>query len=105
MEKYNIEKFKKGWFIGDFIPSLFQTNLFEAALKQYNKGQKEDKHYHKIATEFTLVVTGKIKINDVEVNANEVIKIEPNEWAEFEALEDSSTVVIKIPSLSTDKYF
>ena len=33
MEKYKVEDFFKGWFIGDFSPSLFKNTHFEVAVK------------------------------------------------------------------------
>jgi hypothetical protein len=104
MEKYNLEDYVKGWFIGDFNPTLHKTDQFEVAIKRYFKGDKEDKHYHKIATEFTIVVLGKIKLNQEIFFTNDIIKINPKEWAQFEALEDSVTLVVKLPSLKNDKF-
>ena len=48
----------KGWFIGNFEPTLFNTDLFEVAVKRYNKGDSEERHTHKIATEFTMILDG-----------------------------------------------
>ena len=56
----------KGWFIGNFEPSLCKTNDVEVAVKKYNKGDFEDKHYHKIATEYTLIISGRVRMNNKE---------------------------------------
>ena len=48
----------KGWFVGNFEPSLYKTNEVEVAVKRYTVGDKEDAHFHKIATEFTLILNG-----------------------------------------------
>lgn len=45
---------KRGWFIGDFEPSLLKTRDCEVAVKSYRHGDHEGKHFHKIATEFTV---------------------------------------------------
>ena len=51
MKIEDIADFTKGWFIGDFEPSLFKTTDFEIAIKSYQKGDTEKEHYHAIATE------------------------------------------------------
>ena len=38
MKKSKIDSFTKGWFIGDFKPTLLWTKDFEAAMKFYKKG-------------------------------------------------------------------
>jgi hypothetical protein len=55
MKKYNLQNFSKGWFIGNFEPSLFSTDQFEVAVKFYKKGDSETSHHHKISTEYTIV--------------------------------------------------
>ena len=37
MKKSKIDSFTKGWFIGDFKPTLLRTKDFEAAMKFYKK--------------------------------------------------------------------
>ena len=104
MQVSKLSDMTKGWFIGNFEPSLCKTNDVEVAVKSYKKGDKEDRHYHKIATEFTLVLSGRIRMNNVEYGVNDIIRIEPMESTDFECLEDSSNVVVKIPGANNDKY-
>lgn len=59
MNKFNINDFVRGWFIGDFDHSLHKTTGFEVAVKFYNKGELHPQHVHKIGTEYTVVTTGK----------------------------------------------
>ena len=95
----------KGWFIGNFSPSLFKTNDVEVAVKSYNKGDKEQSHYHKIATEYTVIITGRVKMNNIEYIAGDIIVMEPGEVTDFECLEDNTTnVVVKLPGANNDKY-
>ena len=100
----DLNKMTKGWFIGNFEPSLFKTNDVEVAVKKYKKGDKESKHYHKIATEFTVILNGSVKMFDKIYEKNSIIKIEPGEATSFECLEDTVTVVVKIPGANNDKY-
>lgn len=95
----------KGWFIGNFEPSLLKTNDVEVAVKTYDKGDYEARHYHKIATEFTVIVSGKVKMNGIEYGAGDIVVMEPNEATDFECLENGTTnVVVKIPGANNDKY-
>jgi len=95
----------KGWFIGNFEPSLCKTNDVEVAVKKYNKGDFEDKHYHKIATEYTLIISGRVRMNNKEYKEGDIIIMEPYETTDFECLEDNTVnVVVKLPGANNDKY-
>lgn len=100
----NLQNFTKGWLVGDFVPSLFNTKDIEVAIKKYKSGDKETKHYHKIATEYTIVLTGKVKMIDKIFNADDIVTIYPNVENQFECLEDCILLVIKTPSVVGDKY-
>ena len=104
MKVTKLDDMVKGWFVGNFEPSLIPTNDVEVAVKIYKKGDAEDTHYHKIATEITVVVSGKVKMNDTVYNQGDIITIEPNESTDFEALEDTVCTVVKYPGASNDKY-
>ena len=105
MKLAKLDDMVKGWFVGNFKPTCINTSNVEVAVKKYQKGETEDLHYHKVATEITVVVSGKIKMNEVEYSAGDIIVIEPNEATDFEALEDSVNTVVKIPGEINDKYF
>lgn len=100
----NLQNFTKGWVVGDFVPSLFKTKDVEVAIKKYKSGDKETKHYHKIATEYTIVLTGKVKMIDKIFSADDIVTIYPNVENQFECLEDCILLVIKTPSVVGDKY-
>lgn len=94
----------RGWVVGNFDPSLWKTDDVEVAVKTYKNGDYEEKHYHKIATEITVIGTGKVEMNGVEYNSGDIITIEPGEATDFKVLEDTITTVIKFPCLTNDKY-
>lgn len=94
----------KGWFVGDFTPTLYRSREAEVAVKHYRKGEVEDAHYHKIATELTAVISGRISINNVAYASGDVLVVEPGEVVSFAALEDATTVVVKLPSVPGDKF-
>lgn len=104
MEVFNLKDMKGGWFIGNFIPTVMKTSEFEVAVKEYKAGAIEEAHFHKIATEYTLVVRGTVLFNDFEVTAGEIAVLKPGEINEFKALTDVITVVVKTPSVIGDKY-
>ena len=101
----NIDDMVKGWFVGNFQPTLFKTNDVEVALKRYCKGVYEGAHLHKVATEITVVATGRVKMNGVVYVAGDIVIMEPNESTDFEALEENTQcVVVKIPGANNDKF-
>lgn len=104
MKHYKLENMIGGWFVGAFSPNVYETHDCEVALKKYKKGDKESSHFHKIATEITLVVSGKIKMKDREWVAGDIIVLEPGESTAFEAITDASNVVVKLPGALNDKY-
>jgi quercetin dioxygenase-like cupin family protein len=94
----------KGWFIGNFEPSLLKTNNVEVAVKEYKKGDCEARHYHKIATEITVIISGRVRMNGSEYAKGDIIVIEPGDATDFEALEDTVNAVVKYPGANNDKY-
>ena len=105
MKTAKLKDMIKGWFVGNFEPTLFRTNDVEVAVKSYKKGDYEEKHYHKIATEFTVIIRGRVKMNGIEYKEGDIIVMEPNEATDFECLEDGTqNVVVKIPGANNDKY-
>ncbi len=104
MQKYSVKKFKKGWFIGDFKPTLVKTKHFEIAIKKYKTGEEEPTHFHKVATEFTVVTSGLFRINKADIAPGQIIKVNPGEKVKFSCLRSGLNVVIKIPSVKGDKY-
>lgn len=105
MKTAKLEDMIKGWFIGNFEPTLLRTNDVEVAVKSYNKGDYEEKHYHKIATEITVIVSGKVKMNGIEYSKGDIVVMEPNEATDFECLENGTqNVVVKLHGANDDKY-
>lgn len=100
----NLNDMTKGWFVGNFEPTLIKTNDVEVAVKYYKAGDAESRHYHKIATELTVVVSGNIRMNGVEYTDGDIIVIEPGDVTDFQALTDAVNTVVKFPGASNDKY-
>lgn len=104
MKRVDLKDFVKGWFIGNFDPSLIKTNDVEVAVKRYKAGDYESAHYHKIATEITVIVFGTVLMNGIKYYSDDIIVIEPNDKTDFECLTDVITVVVKYPGANDDKY-
>ena len=104
MKVQRIEDFVRGWFVGNFEPTLFKTNDVEVAYKTYNAGDKESKHYHKIATEISIVTKGVVMMNGKKYYKGDIIVMEPYDVADFSVIEDAENIVVKIPGVNNDKY-
>lgn len=104
MKLAKIGDMTKGWFIGDFKPTLWNTQNVEVAVKFYTAGDAEAAHYHKIATEFTVVTEGIVEMNGVRYHAGDIVVIEPGDVTDFRAVTDATTTVVKIPGATNDKY-
>lgn len=103
MELFNLNDMIRGWLIGNFEPTLYKAD-FEVGIKKYKAGDKEAAHYHKEAKEFTVIVSGKVKMNGIEYYENDIIQVNEHESTDFECIEDCVTVVIKTKSIKGDKY-
>jgi mannose-6-phosphate isomerase-like protein (cupin superfamily) len=104
MEKFRLEDMVKGWFVGDFEPTVITTKDCEVGVKHYTAGTKEDAHYHKQAEELTVVISGRVRMNDSIFEMGDIVKVLKDEVIEFEALEDTITVVYKTKSVQNDKF-
>ena len=104
MKIHNLNDMKRGWFVGKFFPTAFATNSCEAACKNYKKGEYEEKHLHKIATEISVILKGEALMNEVLYKEGDIIVMEPGEATDFRALADTSVMVVKVPSVKGDKY-
>jgi quercetin dioxygenase-like cupin family protein len=94
----------KGWFVGDFEPSAYKTAACEVAVKKYIAGDSEPKHFHKVADEVTLILSGRVIMNNSEYISGQIIVIKAGEATDFFAIEDSITVVVKTHSCVNDKF-
>jgi len=104
MNHARLEQMTKGWFVGDFVPGVLHTSACEVAIKHYKAGDHEAAHVHRIATEVTAIVAGRVRMQGAEWSAGDILTIEPGEATDFEALTDCVTVVVKLPSAPGDKY-
>ena len=104
MKNHNIKNFVRGWIVGDFEPALLRSKDIEVAIQYYMAGDHERKHVHKIAREITVIAYGRVKMSGQEYVTGDIIDIQPGTPTDFLALENSATLVIKSPSVPSDKY-
>ena len=104
MKHAKLNEMVKGWFVGSFTPTAFSTDGCEVAVKYYKAGETEDRHFHKIATEITLVLSGRVRMAGKEWDEGDIVILEPGEATDFEALSDTVNVVVKVPGAQNDKY-
>ena len=102
--KFDLGFMKKGWFIGPFSPTVFNTDQFECAVKRYTAGEHEASHVHRVAIEFTVIVEGTVRMNGITYERDAILEFPPGEATDFEAVTDVVTVVVKVPAVPGDKY-
>ena len=103
MKRDRIGNYIGGWFIGNFTPVIEANESVEVGVKFFKMGDTELSHMQRVATEITVVTSGKVRIGEEILVAGDVLIIPPLEFADFEALEDGSLICVKFPSLPDDK--
>jgi quercetin dioxygenase-like cupin family protein len=104
MRKKKLAEMIGGWFVGDITPVALSTPACEVAVKKYEAGAFDTWHYHKVATEVTVVVEGEVEMNGVRHSAGDILVIAPGEGTDFRCLTAVTTVVVKVPGAKNDKY-
>lgn len=104
MQSDRLDDMIRGWFVGNFSPVVARSENCEVAIQRYKAGDKEPLHHHKVATEITVVLSGRAVMFGRTWEDGDIITIEPGEATAFEALTDVTTVVVKLPSVVGDKY-
>lgn len=94
----------RGWFVGNFSPTVVSSENCEVAIQRFKAGDKEAIHHHRVATEVTVILSGQAIMFGRPCNDGDIITIAPGEATSFEAITDVTTVVVKLPSVAGDKY-
>lgn len=103
IEKFSMRDMFRGWFIGDFEPSVYKTKDFEVGYLKHLKGEKWDVHYHEKSKEINYLIRGKMIINDKHIKEGDIFVIDKYVMAKPEFLEDCELIVVKVPSVPGDK--
>lgn len=104
MKHAQLSEMVKGWFIGGFSPAVLHTQACEVAVKHYAAGDREAAHFHKVATEITVVIIGQVRMAGRIYGPGDIVVMEPGETTDFEAVTDTVNVVVKTPGALNDKY-
>jgi quercetin dioxygenase-like cupin family protein len=105
MKKFkHSESGDRGWFVGQFEKAVFKTNACEVAYQYNVAGEHCAPHTHKIATEINLITRGRVIMSGQEYTAGDIVIMEPGDVCECRYLEDTYTVVVKVPGVLDDKY-
>jgi CTP:phosphocholine cytidylyltransferase-like protein len=94
----------RGWFIGDFTPSVFRTPDVEVGLLSHSKGEMWGAHLHKRGTEYNCLVSGKMLINGITIEPGTIFTVPTGLLTKAVFLEDCKVVCVKVPSDTKDKY-
>lgn len=104
MKTRKIDEMWRGWFIGNFEPSILKTESFEVGLLTHKKGEQWPSHYHAVATEYNVLVSGSMSICGQLIESGTIFTLEPNEVADPVFHEDCVVLCVKVPSVQGDKY-
>lgn len=100
MKIMRIEDMKSGWFVGNFIPTAYQTSDFEVNYRVHAANEIWDMHFHTHTTEINLVVSGRMKFQEQELVAGDIFIIEPWEISNPVFLEDTAIICVRTPSMN-----
>ena len=103
VDKYRINTFPLGYFLGDFPEAIIRTNQFEVAYKTHKKGESWPNHAQKVAIEVNLIISGHMLLNNTHCKKGDIIVVHPGEFIKPTFLSDVKVIVVKIPSLPGDK--
>ena len=100
---YKIEDFTRGWFIGDFEPSILKNTGMELGFMKHKKGETIKFHYHEHCTEINLLVKGKMSNCGKNIEKGDIFVFDKYSPACPIFLEDSEIVCFKSKPSNNDK--
>jgi hypothetical protein len=95
---------ERGWYIGPFERAIFRTDACEVAYQYNRSGERSPAHTHRVAKEINLITAGKVCVSGETFGPGQGFIMEPGDICECLYLEDTQTVVVKVPGVSNDKY-
>lgn len=104
MKIYSLNDMTRGWFIGNFEPSVLRTNGFEVGVLTHKKGEEWPAHYHKKAVEINILLSGKMVVQGRTIFPNDIFVFDSYEVSDPVFLEDCKVLCVKTPSFPGDKY-
>jgi quercetin dioxygenase-like cupin family protein len=104
MKVLKLSDMHRGWFVGNFNPSIWKTDYVEIGVLTHKKDEKWPKHYHKVAIEHNVLLEGSMTICGTLLSKGDIFTIDAGEVADPIFHEDCKVLCIKSPSLPNDKY-
>lgn len=107
MYNNKLNEMTRGWFVGNFEPSVYKTNDVEVSVRVLEQGYSEPAHFHRIATKIIVVLYGTISVFGKEWGIDDIIIMEPGkeDATSITALEDSKVLMILLPGVKNDKVY
>ena len=105
MYSNKLSNMTRGWFVGDFEPSIYRTNDAESAVRVLEKGYCEQAHFHRAAVKVIVVLSGKLYMFGKEWNEDDIVVFEPGDVSSIKALQDSKIIVMMLPGIKNDKVY
>lgn len=102
-EFYNLNQFKRGWFIGNFQPSILRTREFEVSIISHKMNEETFPHFHRASTEINVVVQGTLMVNGHKIETGDIFVYHAFEVSNVRFLTDSVLCVVRVPSAPDDK--
>lgn len=94
----------RGWFVGEFQPTMYPSKEVEVAIQDHKGGEECPAHVHKRGDEINVVVSGRMKLNNFELQTGQIFVIPKGHLTKAIFYEDTKIVCVKIPSDTNDKY-
>ena len=103
MRVFDPERYKGGWFVGDFEPSIWRTSAYEVGYKHHVAGEAWPTHYHEHMDELTFLLEGTMHIQGQTLTGPTIFELVRGEVADPVFVTDCKVFVIKAPSVPGDK--
>lgn len=104
MKIYKETSMHRGWFIGNFEPSVLKTPEFEIGVLRHKKDEYWQAHYHKESVEYNYLIEGSMIIQGQQLEPGDIFVLDKYEVADPIFVTDCTVVVVKTPSNPKDKY-
>lgn len=104
MKVFRQIKWKAGWFLGAFKPTMLKTYDFEVCYKVHPKGERYEIHTHHIATEYNYIIRGEMVLMGKKLKTGDAFILYPYEIADPTFQKKTELIVVKVPSNTGDKY-
>ena len=86
------------------IGATTENPFFEVTNHKHKKRCETFPHFHKVTNELNYIVSGELKVDGKFMFAGDMWIYEPNEVSNVEFLEDSELIIVRWPSIPSDKY-